>query len=82
MLSRLTTRFTGGEDRYDLDTTTLKLGLEYNGQELYRRLHDWYSYRKQWVELKTTDSTNFLADINGNDDSIGFYIGQGFSSKW
>lgn len=82
--SRFTTRYLGGDDRYDLDTTSLKMGFEFNDDNFLGEYVIGLTYRKQWQQLEATSANNtaFLNDINGNDDSIGFYIGQGFHSKW
>jgi hypothetical protein len=81
LVSRLTTRYLGGLDRYDLKTYSFEVGIENHIKNFLGTFILGASFKKRWVELDQTTSSSFINDLNTNDTSFGFYIAQKFGKK-
>lgn len=81
LLSRLTTRYLGGIDRYDLNTYSLELGIERHWENFLGSFIVGLSYKKRWVQLEESTSGNFINDLNTNDSGFGFYLTQRFGKE-
>lgn len=80
--SRLTARYAGGVDRYDLDQNTFQL---YGELKINNKLGDFslgLSYRKLWSSIDDSSQQTSINNINASDSSVGIYIAQSFDQIW
>jgi hypothetical protein len=81
LLSRLTTRYLGGVDRFDLQTYTFELGVERHFENFLGSFAIGLSYKKRWIQLEDSTSSSFINDLNTNDTSYGVYFAQRFGKE-
>jgi len=80
--SKLTSRYLGGVDSYELDQNVLQLYAEYKIPNRYGDFSIGINYRKTWSELVKSSNAATVGDLNSNDYAIGLYFAQGFESVW
>jgi hypothetical protein len=80
--SRLTARYLGGVDSFELDQNVLQLYAEYKIPNRFGDFSIGANYRKVWSELVKSSNSTQVGDLNSNDYAIGVYLAQGFESIW